>query len=95
MNARAPRQARITDQDLRALISKIDHLTQQTNRILQLLEAEPPRGVRAGTNGARFHPGTGTIGGPPTEELSPVQAAAVAQLERQEAARTTPQEPQK
>lgn len=75
-NNRAPRPANVTDQDLRALISKVD-------RILQLLEAEPPRGPQAITDDERFYPGVGTVRPTRTKPPgpSPTQLAAAAALD--------------
>jgi hypothetical protein len=75
-SSRRPQPANVTDQDLRALISKVD-------RILQLLEAEPPRAPQHLGNDERFYPGVGTVRPTRTEppQPSPTQLAAAAALD--------------
>lgn len=84
-NPRAPRQARVTDQDLRQLFSKVDHLTRQMERVIELLELTPPRTPKAITEEERFYPGVGVIGNAPRDELSAVQRRAVEAAEAAEA----------
>lgn len=74
MNPRAPRQARVTDQDLRQLISKVD-------RIIAILEAEPPRGPTTLQDETRFYPGVGVVRSTPPPGPSPAQQAAADALD--------------
>lgn len=82
-SSRRPHPANVTDQDLRALISKVNRLTQQVDRILAILEAEPPRAPQHLGNDERFYPGVGTVRPIRTEppQPSPTQLAAAAALD--------------
>lgn len=88
-----PRQARVTDQDLLLVLSKIDHVTQQLDSVLDFVEEQ--RRAQGRPAGSEHYPGVGYVGAGPRTEPSDVQRRAAEAAERAEAlaeeARLNPQ----